>query len=887
MYGLEHVYGEIFSSTWRCTLGGLRTTPAKGRSRPQTAASLRRALRGGCIMDTSTLDLYQLLQSGPFDEAGLHQVKRLLGGHRRLLRSKNDHEALEQLITTLEDWAAAAGGGWLSASALAEAAEIAEIDLRDIAHAEQLRSQAIVTGRAASGMPAPVSESVAMEGAIDANAELLHELKTLPPGALTQTFVTDDAPLEATEELDVEALRESSIPQPQFVPAPAPTPSLRSEPKARRPSTLHGYIAPQHEDSFSVSQVSQVNHASSQRSEGSRGTSVRDQPSSSERSSPLAAQGGENASQDDALFPEPQSAPFAADGGTRESQVDASSFAGQDGERASTTEARSPDRRSTPVPTLLGETPAQSDFPARLRSTPPAALRAVTEPRRSSNVPSQPRASGGGAAAASQALRPAVSTQPIRLTPLPQLSLNEQPAANAPEEHTQEVHTIDLELRPTMSVPPFEAAEPANDDALSAQIAAAERSLDSDASPDRVRELAELYVKRDAQGDRAQAADLYCTLGEVLGNPGGVAMLDRALALAPDHAEAKALLTRYAVRPRMPISSPKITVLGLPPKLSVPQPPPPAAAAGLRPTAAGSSLSGAGLPPPAAGSAQRAPAGPPPRASVAPGSVQAGARARSSGAGPMHDVLSLHGVPQVVTTPPAVPQISSLTPIVRSDASELQARRLSFAKHSYVALGGIALSAAAALAIYISVRGPSNDNAPLARPSVASESTGQTAAASQPMAKAPELQQPAAPQAPAAAAAAAVAAAAKAAESAGKPAPLAPPGPSHLPLLKLESAQLRGGKLSATQLTAALGKAQPKLLACFEQAIEKKPRMKGRVIYGFTVRTNGRATNIKRVGGTLKDETLLQCSVKVLETVRFPKPRKSAQVKLPIQYKRT
>jgi len=108
-----------------------------------------------------------------------------------------------------------------------------------------------------------------------------------------------------------------------------------------------------------------------------------------------------------------------------------------------------------------------------------------------------------------------------------------------------------------------------------------------------------------------------------------------------------------------------------------------------------------------------------------------------------------------------------------------------------------------------------------------------------------------------------------------------------LPLLKLESAQLRGGKLSETQLTAALGKAQPKLLACYEQAIEKKPRIKGRVIYGFTVRTNGRATNIKRVGGSLKDDTLQQCSAKVLETVRFPKPRQASQVKLPIQYKRT
>jgi|GEM_PF-5011029 len=816
-------------------------------------------------MDTSTLDLYQILQSGPYDEAALNRVKRLLAGQRHALRTKNDLYGLEQLITILEGWAAAAGGGWLGASALAEAADIAESDLRNVARAEQLRSQAIVAGRPMSARP----ESAASAGAIDANAELLHELKTLPPGALTQTLLTEELPEEATEELDVESLRESSIPRPQVVPAP----SLRSESEARRPRTLHGYVAPQHEESSSESGASEQELAA-QRGETSLQMAAR---ALDRRSSPPAAQGGAD-SQGDAR------SPFAAQGGERASQVEArvflsvpaaerdaqvgarspdrqSPFASVTTERESHIDARPSDRRSTPVPTLLSETTAGSDFPAQLRSTPPPALRAVTEPRRSSSVPSQPRAAGGGAAAASQALRPAVQTQPIRLTPLPQLSVSEQ-AESTPEEHTQEVHTLDLELHPTLSVPPLSAADLAAGEALSAEIAEAEQVLESDASPDRVRELAELYVKRDGHGDREQAADLFCTLGEVLGNPDGVAMLDRALALVSDHAEAKALLTRYAVRPRMQISSPKITVLGMPPKLAVP----PSAAIGAPPPAAG--VAAALVPPAAAGAAQ-------PMASV----PAAAARATMPGTGPMNDVLSLHGVPQVVTTRPSVPPISSLTPIVRSDASELQARRLSVAKNSYVTLGGIALGAAAALGIYLSVRAPSNDNTPLAQPGAAREST---AAASQPMAA-----QPAAPQAPAAAAAAAVEEAAAEAEHAGKPTQLAPPAPSHLPLLKLESAQLRGGKLSETQLTAALGKAQPKLLACYEQAIEKKPRIKGRVIYGFTVRTNGRATNIKRVGGTLKDDTLQQCSAKVLETVRFPKPRKSSQIKLPIQYKRT
>lgn len=642
-------------------------------------------------MDTSTFDLYRVLQSGPFDEAGLSQVKRLLGGQRRLLRGKSDWKTLEQLIDMLQDWALAAGGGWLGASALAEAAEIAELDLRNVARAEQLRSQAIVTGRAASGLPA--APPVTNEGAIDANAELLHELKTLPPGALTQAFLSD-----AATEFEEEVRRSSSIPA--------------------RPRTIPGMA----------------------------------------------------------------------------------------------------------LPALPSET---------------------AQRRRISSVPAQP-----GAAAA--AAREATAATP---------------------EGTQEVQTIDLELT---SIAPLTAA----DDALSAQITSAEQVLETDTSPDRVRELAELYAKRDETGDREQAAVLYTTLGEVLGNPGGIPMLERALLLVPDYAEAKALLTRYAV-PRMRASSPRITVLGTQPRVAMPQPPP-AAARAVPPLAAAAAVgqSSALSAPPlsAAAAAQASHASLAPRASVAPVG-----HTTLHGHGPANDVLSLHGVPQVVTTPPATPQISSLSPIVRSDATQLKSQHKQASIKRLVVPGGLVLSVAAAFALYFGSHARNGNEVPGGSAVLTTSSNApEMGAASQPPLEVPDMRPEPAGQQNSPPAAAADQARADA------PAPLAPPGPSHLPALKFEAAQLRGGKLSEAQLSEALDKAEPKFLACYEQASENKPRLKGRVIYGFTVRTNGRVTNIKRVGGTLRDEALLQCSVKVLETMRFPKPRKqSAQVKLPIQYKRT
>ena len=84
----------------------------------------------------------------------------------------------------------------------------------------------------------------------------------------------------------------------------------------------------------------------------------------------------------------------------------------------------------------------------------------------------------------------------------------------------------------------------------------------------------------------------------------------------------------------------------------------------------------------------------PARASVAPA-------ARAALPAPANDVLPLHGVPQVVSTPPVTPQISSLTPVVRSDASQLQPEESKLASFKRLAVpGGLAVSVAAAFGLY-------------------------------------------------------------------------------------------------------------------------------------------------------------------------------------------
>jgi hypothetical protein len=80
---------------------------------------------------------------------------------------------------------------------------------------------------------------------------------------------------------------------------------------------------------------------------------------------------------------------------------------------------------------------------------------------------------------------------------------------------------------------------------LGAAIDAYERALDLAADTDVIHELAALYAQRGSNGDAAQAADLYCTLGDALGAVEGAAMLERALDLAPAHDAALELLETY------------------------------------------------------------------------------------------------------------------------------------------------------------------------------------------------------------------------------------------------------------------------------------------------------------------------------------------------------
>lgn len=76
-------------------------------------------------------------------------------------------------------------------------------------------------------------------------------------------------------------------------------------------------------------------------------------------------------------------------------------------------------------------------------------------------------------------------------------------------------------------------------------IEAFEQALEAEADLETTRKLADLFAKRGLDGDGSQAADLYFAVGEVLGNPEGIELLERALDEAPGHLEALQLIESF------------------------------------------------------------------------------------------------------------------------------------------------------------------------------------------------------------------------------------------------------------------------------------------------------------------------------------------------------
>jgi hypothetical protein len=95
------------------------------------------------------------------------------------------------------------------------------------------------------------------------------------------------------------------------------------------------------------------------------------------------------------------------------------------------------------------------------------------------------------------------------------------------------------------------------------------------------------------------------------------------------------------------------------------------------------------------------------------------------------------------------------------------------------------------------------------------------------------------------------------------------------------------GPLSSKAVTSALDDSLPKIERCYADAVERTPRLEGKVTFGFSIDKAGRAGKVRKVNSTIKDAELQRCSSEAIAKTKFPKPKKrAAQVTLPLSYEK-
>lgn len=94
--------------------------------------------------------------------------------------------------------------------------------------------------------------------------------------------------------------------------------------------------------------------------------------------------------------------------------------------------------------------------------------------------------------------------------------------------------------------------------------------------------------------------------------------------------------------------------------------------------------------------------------------------------------------------------------------------------------------------------------------------------------------------------------------------------------------KVKGGKISGTQIMVALEDALPKIESCYREALEDKPRLSGKVTFGFSIQKTGKLAGAKVAKSTVKNKPFESCALDALEGQRFPKVKKVTNVTMPV-----
>lgn len=75
------------------------------------------------------------------------------------------------------------------------------------------------------------------------------------------------------------------------------------------------------------------------------------------------------------------------------------------------------------------------------------------------------------------------------------------------------------------------------------------------------------------------------------------------------------------------------------------------------------------------------------------------------------------------------------------------------------------------------------------------------------------------------------------------------------------------------------------LRACYQDGLQRRAALSGRVTVQFTIDKNGKVKNAKDAGSTMPDKSVVKCVVKGIASIEFPAPESGmADVVYPIDF---
>lgn len=84
---------------------------------------------------------------------------------------------------------------------------------------------------------------------------------------------------------------------------------------------------------------------------------------------------------------------------------------------------------------------------------------------------------------------------------------------------------------------------------------------------------------------------------------------------------------------------------------------------------------------------------------------------------------------------------------------------------------------------------------------------------------------------------------------------------------------VRGARMPRKAVRRALGGAGKALERCYAKAPRAKAGLKGRILVSWSVKPNGRVKKVDRPRGSLRDRVSQTCAIRALRGTRFPRPR--------------